>query len=252
MATQTLPETSASALCDRLYQLSPAAYHGLIEHGLVNPDEVAFRDGLLVNASSEEMATACIDRLYRIPLDVYDGMARLGLLTKHDKTVLLDGLLVQKMPKGAPHVTATKLAAKVLEGVVPSGWHVGKEDPIGLPTGPTGHGSEPEPDVAVVRGTIRDYAARHPGPADMALVVEVADSSLRDDRGSLVRYAWAEIPVAWLVNLANGTVEVYSNPTGPVAPALYQESKVYGSGDQIPVVVDGREVGQVTVRDLLP
>ena len=100
--------------------------------------------------------------------------------------------------------------------------------------------------------TIRDYADRHPGPADLALVVEVADSSLREDRKGLARYAWAGIPVAWIVNLNDETVEVYTRPTGPADPAKYEEIKVYQKDDHVPVVVDGREVGRVAVADLLP
>jgi hypothetical protein len=236
--------------CDRLYRLCPAVYHGLIQHGLVNPDEVAFRDGLLINASS--VATDLIDRLYRIPLDVYDTMARLGLLTKYDKAVLLDGLLVKKMTKGEPHVAATNLVYEALRGLTLDGWHVKQEAPVSLPMGPTGCASQPEPDVTLVRGKARDYLARKAGPTDVALIVEVADSSLRDDRAGLAHYAWSAIPVAWIVNLNNRTIEVYSKPIGPAAVAKYQESKVYGPSDQIAVVLDGREVGQVAVQDVLP
>ena len=73
--------------------------------------------------------------------------------------------------------------------------------------------------MTVIRGTILDYPARKPGPADVALVVEVAESSLREDRKVLARYAWANIPVAWIVNLNDRAVEVYTGPTGPADPA---------------------------------
>lgn len=250
MAMQTPPAETAEietgqADPDRLYRISPGVYQGMIEHGLLTArDGVEFRDGLLMEART--------DRLYPIPLNVYHGMAEFGLLGKRDKTVLLDGLLVKTMTKGQPHAVATHLTCDALREVIPGDFHVRKEDPLSLAAGPTGRDSEPEPDAYVVRGAIRDYSKRHPVATDLAFVVEVADGSLRDEQKKLARYAWASIPAAWVVNLIDRTVEVYSHPAGPVSPAEYRESLVYREGDEIPVVVDGREVGRVPVRDVLP
>jgi Uma2 family endonuclease len=197
-------------------------------------------------------ATAQEDRLFRIPLEMYHRMAELGILTKHHRTVLLDGLLVTKMTRYPPHVTSTIRVFKALDQLVGERWHARKEDPISLPGGPGGRDSEPEPDGSVVRGSIDDYTDHHPVPGDIALVVEVADSSVADDRAGLVRYAWAEIPTAWIVNLPEGRVEVSSKPTGPDAQARYLEVDLYGAGDHVPVVLDGREVGRIEVKALLP
>jgi Uma2 family endonuclease len=241
---------------DRLYRMAPEVYHGMIEHGLIaDRDRLALVDGLLVReagAGGDNGNADPLDRLYRMPLDVYHEVGRLGLIHEDEPVELLDGLLVNKMTRGAPHVVAAVLIMEALRAVVPAGWHVRKEDPIALPTGPKGHASEPEPDVSVVRGTIRDYAARHPSAADMALVIEVAESSLRDDRAKLARYAWENIAVAWIVNLNEKVIEVSSKPSGPVAPSGYGDLAVFGADDHVPVVIDGREVGRVAVRDLLP
>lgn len=191
------------------------------------------------------------DRLYRISLDKYHQMAAHGILSGRDRVVLLDGLLVTKMTRRPPHATATRKTVKALEAVVPKGWMVNKEDPVSFPGGPTGADSEPEPDVTVVRGTIDDYADHHPGPADIALVVEVAYNSLAEDRAGLVRYAWASIPTAWIINLPERRVEVHTEPTGPDAQARYLEVAVYGLDGRVPVVIDGREVGCLAVKDLL-
>ena len=78
------------------------------------------------------------------------------------------------------------------------------------------------------------------------------DSSVREDRDGLARYAWAKIRIVWIVNLVDQTVEVYSDPSGPADPANYKTTKVYGSDDRVPVVIDGREVGQVAVKEILP
>lgn len=82
------------------------------------------------------------------------------------------------MPKNPPHRAATKLTRNALEAIVPSGWYVDAQEPITL------EDSEPEPDVVIVRGNTRDYLARHPGSQDLALVVEISDSTLERDRTS--------------------------------------------------------------------
>ena len=236
---------------DRLYRVSPELYRGLVEHGLIDPRRVALVDGLLVvEPARGNVAEA--DPMYRMPLALYDEIARIGLLGPDDKTELLDGLLVTKMTKGDPHRVATHLTRDALAAVVPRGWFVSKEDPVALPTGPSGYASMPEPDLSVIRGTIRDYVRRKPGPDDLALVVEVAESSLREDRAKFARYAREAVPVAWLVNLNDRIVEVYTNPTGPVTPARYQEMATHGPGDRVPVLIDGCAAGQIAVADLLP
>jgi len=190
-------------------------------------------------------------RLYRMPLAVYRRAAEAGVLTGGDRVVLLDGLLVSKMTKGARHEAAKLLTLEALRGLGLRGWHARSESPLGLPGGAGGgYDSEPEPDVTLVRGGVRDYADHHPGPGDVALVVEVADSSLREDRAGLARYARASVPYVWLVNLADGVVEVYGGPSGP--SGVYNEHRAYRPGEPIPVVVGGREVGAVDAGGLLP
>jgi Uma2 family endonuclease len=203
-------------------------------------------------AAVHEPLAVPTDRLFPISLKVYEGMVKHRLLTEDDKVELLDGLLVEKMTKGNPHITATYLVWGSLHGLALEGWHARKEDPIALPAGPTGRDSAPEPDIALVRGAIRDYRSRKPVAADIAIVVEVVETSVRMDRAKLASYAWAGIPVAWIVDLKKSTVEVYAKPSGPVKLATYQESQTYGPGDRVPVVVEGREVGQIAVEDLLP
>ena len=91
--------------------------------------------------------------------------------------------------------------------IAPRGWHTRAGDPIQISTR-----TEPEPDVALVRGIIDDYANRHPGPNDIALVVEVADTSLLKDRRRRRIYGQAGIGIYWLVNLNSRKIEVYAEP----------------------------------------
>ena len=253
------PRSQTSALLeplpvpvDELYRMSPETYQGMVEHGLLNSngqEKVELVDGLLV---VEGTSTDPIDRLYRIPLSVYHEIAEIGLLGPSDKVVMLDGILVKKMGRDNPHITVTLLVVEALREIVSKGWHIRSEAPVALSSGPIGRPSVPDPDVTVARGAIRDYFNRTPTPADTALVIEVANSSLRKDRLGLARYSWVNIPIVWIVNLNEETVEVYAQPTGPASPAKYQEMTTYGRDDEIPVVLDGQEVGKVALKDLLP
>ena len=96
------------------------------------------------------------------------------------------------------------------------------------------------------------YRSVSPNAADLASLIEVADASYVKDRGKKWRkYAASEIPVYWIVNLPMRQIEVYTEPSGRGRSAVYQVSKVYSSDDEIPVVLAGRELGRLKVRDLL-
>jgi len=113
--------------------------------------------------------------LARLTVDQYEAMVDSGVFTKRDRFHLINGLLVAKVSKNPPHVLVTRNVRDELERLIPSGWDFRLEAPVRLPPK-----SEPEPDVSMARGDKDDYATRHPGPADLALVVEVAESSVSD------------------------------------------------------------------------
>jgi Uma2 family endonuclease len=182
--------------------------------------------------------------LYRLTLEQYEAMVDAGILGKHDRVHLIDGFLVAKMTENDRHATADLLCGAELERVIPPGWHVRPSKPIRIP----GLTSKPQPDRSVARGVVRDYARRSPGPADIALVVEVSDASLDDDRKLAGVYGRAGIPFYWIVNVVDGQVEVYSRP----GSSGYEGLEVLESGHVLAVVIDGIEVGQVAVADILP
>ena len=110
-------------------------------------------------------------------------MVASGGIPSRNRFHLINGYLVEKMTQNPPHAVADELCGGELARVLPPGWHVRPAKPVRLP----GRDSEPEPDRCVVRGTIHDYEDHHPGPGDVALIVEVADSSLADDRNYAAR-----------------------------------------------------------------
>ena len=182
--------------------------------------------------------------LYRFTVAQYDRMVKDGTIGQNERVELIEGLLVNKMGKNPPHVFAGKLGFKRLECLVSPGWHVGKEDPVVV-----SEWGKPEPDISVVRGTENEYVDRAVTAADVSLVVEIAESSLASDRSEMNRvYARAGIPVYWIVNLIDRQVEVYTEPGNDG----YQWHQDFARGQEVPVVIDGREVGRIPVSDLIP
>lgn len=185
--------------------------------------------------------------LWRLSVDQYHQMIEAGILTDDDPVELLEGLLVQKMSKNPPHRMSTFLVRRMLERLLGDAWYIDSQESV------TTADSEPEPDVTVSRGSVFTYAERHPGPADTALLVEVADATLHRDRGRKKRlYARAGIPVYWIINLIKLQVEVYTEPDSQGIPPDYRQRRIYRSTDRLPIVLDGVEVGQILVSNILP
>jgi Uma2 family endonuclease len=179
--------------------------------------------------------------IYRITVGEYERMA--GTL-EDDRVELIDGYLVTKMTQKPPHVWAVEATDDSLSPLLPKGWFTREEKPVRIP-----EFDEPQPDLAVIRGTRNDYLARHPEPQDVALLVEVADSSLDRDQGQkLSAYARGRIPVYWIINLVERQVEVYSDPVG----GGYASHTDFKPGQDFPVIIDGVEVGRIRVDDILP
>jgi Uma2 family endonuclease len=186
--------------------------------------------------------------LYRLSVEQYHEMIRQGILKDGDPVELVEGVLVMRMTKNPPHTFATQALRDLLPSLVRPNCFVNDQEPV------TTQDSEPEPDIAVIRGERRQYLEqdRHPGPQDTALVIEVADSSLRLDVTVMLRaYARARVPVYWIVNLVDRRVQVCTDPTGPADEPTYGQRRDSSETEEVPVILDGREVGRIAVRDLL-
>jgi Uma2 family endonuclease len=185
--------------------------------------------------------------IWRFSVEQYHEMIRTGILTEDDPVELLDGFLVPKMTKSRAHTIATRRAREAIERVVPAGWYVDAQEPVTLAT------SEPEPDTSVVRGKPEDYPDSQPTARDVALVVEVADATLRRDRNwKKSLYADAGVPAYWLVNLSDNQIEVYTDPSGPTQQPDYHQRRDFRPSEEVPLLLEGREVGRVQVAEVLP
>jgi Uma2 family endonuclease len=174
-------------------------------------------------------------------------MIRSGILTEDDPVELLEGILVPKVTKNPRHRACTRRVRLALERLLPANWYVDTQEPVTLAD------SEPEPDVCVTRVDTGATVDRHPGAAEIGLVVEVADATLTSDRTTKKRvYAGARVPYYWIVNLLADQIEVFSEPTGSGAAPAYRSQAIFGLDETVPVVLDGREVGSLGVSELIP
>lgn len=180
-------------------------------------------------------------------VDEYHRMIEAGVLTEDDPVELLEGWIAPKMPRNPLHDATIELAHSSLAVRLPAGWRVRVQSAI------TTSDSEPEPDLAVVRGTVRSHASRHPSPSETALVVEASESSLTHDRDVKGRlYARAQIPVFWIINLQDRCVEVYSNPSSGDSTSAYLQRQDFGFDGAVPFSVDGKHIGDIPVAELIP
>lgn len=142
-------------------------------------------------------------------VEEYHQMAHAGILTEDDRVELLEGDIVEMSPIGIRHAVCVRRLNRLFSRSVGDRAIVDVQNPIRL-----GEHSEPQPDVVLLRPRADLYAVSHPGPADVFLVIEVAETSADGDREvKMPLYARADLPEAWLVDLAGERIEVYRHPT---------------------------------------
>ena len=125
-------------------------------------------------------------------------------------------------PIGSPHAACVKILSRLLNELFGKNFIVGVQDPVRL-----SDSSEPQPDVTLLRWRDDFYRNAHPTPADVLLVVEVADTTVETDRNiKIPLYARAGIPEAWIVNIPEERIEIYSDPEGE----SYGQIKRFGRG----------------------
>jgi Uma2 family endonuclease len=266
IASPILPKDQAERLIPRiaLWPLSESDFQSMLDHNVIlHGDPVELVDGCLVrsNASAawpqlDELSTWCdvetdsgVERLpiWHLSVHQYEELARIGVLKSGDRCELIDGLLVRRMTTNPPHVISSYRVRTIVERLLPSEWHLQVQGPVLLDE------AEPEPDASVIRGRVEDYLEDHPGPADVAVVIEVSDASLRFDQiKKLGTYARNHIREYWIVNLIDRRLEVYRQPTGAVKNPTYRERILLGENDELPFVIDQKPLGTIRVIDLLP
>lgn len=152
---------------------------------------------------------------------MYHRMIDSGVLTKHDRVELIEGVIVAVSPQSPEHVYAIRMPLRILSTALGEEWSIRPGFPMTL-----AH-SEPEPDIVVVRPSIDEAAPRHPTTA--SLVVEVAKTSLSLDRGLASVYAEARVTEYWNVDVEAQRIEVLRDPQG----AAYQSHSIASIGETL-------------------
>jgi Uma2 family endonuclease len=169
------------------------------------------------------MAVQLARRLFTVA--EYHRMAEAGILGEDDRVELRDGEIVAMSPIGSRHAGCVNRLTNVLVGRLGGKAIVHVQNPVSLD-----EHSEPQPDVALLKPRPDFYAGAHPGPEDVLLIIEVADTSADSDRDvKLSLYARAGIGEVWLVDLVAERVELYRQPS----PRGYQDRHTVWRGQRL-------------------
>lgn len=164
---------------------------------------------------------------YRFTADEYERMGEAGILSEDDRVELIDGEVVQMAPIGIRHAACVDRLTMLLSRAAPEGVIVRVQNPVRV-----GEHSEPQPDIALLKPRIDSYTEGHPTSGDILLLVEVADTTLLEDRRvKMPLYGRSGLSEVWLVNLPEDKIEVYSNPLNGV----YQRVELAGRGQSLAV-----------------
>lgn len=183
-----------------------------------------------------------VGKPYRFTVEEYEQLVKQGMLTEDDRAELIRGEIVTKMTINAPHASTVKRTHRVFARSFGDRVVLGSQDPVQLTD------SVPEPDVSVLEFRADFYADAHPTADETLLLVEVADSSLDEDRnvkGPL--YAQSRIREYWIVNLIDDCVEVYRSPR---PDGTWGEQQTLRRNDQIEIqALPGTTI---SISDILP
>ena len=154
------------------------------------------------------METHVTKKLFTV--DEYYKMVDVGILHDGDRTELIEGEIIEMSAMGSRHAAVVTRLTDLLVPLFKGKALLRPQLPLRL-----NDFNEPQPDVALLTPRKDCYASQHPGPADVFLVVEVADSSLKYDRDIKLRiYSQAGVPEVWIADILGGVVRVYRDPSG--------------------------------------
>ena len=178
--------------------------------------------------------------------EAFRKMIDADVFADDDRVELWDGWIITKMANKVPHSNASMFLSYKLNQILPEGWLLTGENPINL-----GPNQTPLPDHFVLRGTPRNYSGRYPDPAEVGLVVEIAETSLRRDTTvKLAGYAAAGIPTYWVINLIKNVIQTYETPIP--AEGRYESMQTYAVGQAVPLRLSGVLIAEIPASDLLP
>jgi Uma2 family endonuclease len=193
-----------------------------------------------------ETISSPVERPYLFSVDDFYRMVDLDFFPDDVRVGLWEGQVYEEMGKKHPHSLSWAKLNSALGQILPRGWSLWAECSIAISLN-----KAPMPDMLILRGDLDDFEDRRPVAADVSLLVELADSSLKIDTGAkLVAYAQAGISVYWVINLREKVIYVYSDPIP--TEGRYATSTAIGRDGMVPLILDGVQVALIAASDLLP
>ena len=166
-----------------------------------------------------------VDKPWRFTVDDYYAMAEAGILTHDERVELVNGEIIEMSPIGKRHRSSVYALGHLISVQVGDRAIVGVQNAVHLD-----NCREFQPDVTILRSSDDFYLSNPPGPADVLLLIEVSDSSLSYDRDvKLSLYAGAGVIEFWIVNIPDGVVEVYTDPSA----GEYRTRRVFSAEDSV-------------------
>ncbi len=183
-------------------------------------------------------------KVFRWTQKEYYKMLELGFF-EGKRVELIEGEIIEMAPMKSPHATSVSLLSRELRKFFDKGFVVRSQLPLSF-----SKINEPEPDIAIVKGDIRDYAKAHPKEAE--LVVEVSDSTLSYDRNSKSRlYAKNKIQDYWILDVNGRRLEVYRKPKkDKKLEFIYSEITIYTEEDTVSPLANPK--AKIKIADILP
>lgn len=214
------------------------AFHQLESLGFFKDTSVELLDGEIIKRSNADNYRWTRSECYKLEDSGF---------FQNTKVELIDGRIIEMSPIYSPHVTTVALVSEALRTAFGNEYHIREQSPLDVD-----EINDPLPDLAVVKGKIRDFTDHHPSEA--ALIVEVSDSTLRyDQRKKASLYARQGIQDYWIVNLKQRQIEVYRVPVEDSSAAFwhsYAAVQIFTDGDSLSPLAQPTAV--VAVADLLP
>lgn len=178
-------------------------YYRMAEVGILGEDDyVELIEGQIIDKSSQPIGRR------RFTVEEYYRMAEAGILREDERVELIEGEILEMSPIGRRHAACVARLDDLLRQKTRGKFLIWPQNPVQL-----NDLSKPQPDIAILKKRKDYYAGLNPAPADVLLIVEVADTTVQHDRTvKAPLYARAGIPEVWLVDLPGEAVEIYARP----------------------------------------
>ena len=193
-------------------------------------------------------APSGIERV-RISRKMFGAMIEAGVIREGQRIQLIDGELFRMPAMNDPHWTVLNHLINLFPTILPKGWAITGQSPVIVD-----EFGEPEPDIAIIRGTPAGRKAK-PTAADAVVVIEVSDTTIGFDRRKKLRaYAESGIPEYWILNIAERVAEVRTvpRPRAGETHANYAELRTYLGDEKVPLRLDGQTIAEFPVTELIP